>query len=81
MSKKYIGFFGEPRDLEIAVKTFEVVLQLNYNARPLKSIRKNYGVVIEYPAFTEFNAFYREALNKLLCSDYNGRMPRIATPA
>lgn len=82
MKNHYIKFYGTPNDLHIAITTFEIVCALNFNTRPLGTYPRKDGCLVEYPAsMKEFNQFYRTALKRLWSEpDFNGQMPRIATP-
>lgn len=82
MTNYYIKFYGNARELAIAIDTFETVCMLRFNVRPLKVYTHNGGRVVEYPAtMKKFNEFYETALKRLQEErDFRGKIPRIVVP-
>lgn len=82
MKNYYIKFYGNTRDLAIAISTFETVCMLVFNVRPLKVYTHNGGRVVEYPAtMKKFNEFYKVAIQRLQEErDFRGKIPRIVVP-
>lgn len=82
MKNHYIKFYGDKRQVAIAISVFEVVCCYQYNTRPLKEYTHQTGRVVEYPSgMKKFNEFYQVALRHLHANpDFDGRLPRIVIP-
>lgn len=79
MKNNYIVFAGNPSDLEIATHTLSITSALEFNVRPTKFYQKANKVAVEFSMVKDFEALFARFVEKIKFTEYQGKMPCIAT--